>query len=142
MAEGGRVEDLHANTDASKGMSDEAMKIASISPREAAEKSLHEAANELSKGFKGALGFARGGIVGKIMEKRKMAKGGECYSDGGEVSDDRTMGEMDEPEYGNLTYPDPDNVEHTEGMEEAPMDKRKMILGNIMRGIRSRHMGK
>lgn len=79
-------------------------------------------------------------IVQKIMQKRMMAKGGMCYAQGGVVNDDRTMDEMDEPDYGNNTYPDPDNMEHTEGMEEAP--KRKMILSNIMRGIRSRHMGK
>lgn len=77
-------------------------------------------------------------IAGDIV-KRRMAKGGMCYAEGGVVNDDRTEMEMEEPEYGNDTYPDPDNMEHTEGMD---MPKRKMILSNIMRGIRSRHMGK
>lgn len=97
-------------------------------------------------------------IAGDIVNKRMMAKGGMCYAKGGEVDNDA----MDEPGMGHrpdysidddflsaemssevpkLGYPDPDDVEHTEGQGDRGI-KRRQILGNIMRNIRASHMGK
>lgn len=161
MAQGGKVE-VDPQAEAAKKLHDQEGRV---SPEEM------QKAAQVSKSFKDALGMAEGGeveealphpeemhehvepkeedmpnhmfygpkrIAGDIV-KRRMAKGGMCYAEGGVVNDDRTEMEMAEPEFENDTYPDPDNMEHTEGMD---MPKRKMILSNIMRGIRSRHMGK
>lgn len=108
--------------------------------------------NKKSSG--GMASYAKGGEVNeklhpsyepssivKAMRAKKMSEGGMVEDDPhlpeGHNMDDFLSDEEDS-EAINLTYPDPDDMESTEGMgpEEEAMQKRKGMLSKIMSKMR------
>lgn len=74
--------------------------------------------------------YSSGGIVKAIMAK-KMNQGGEVEVP--EYYDEDFLSDEEDSSAINLTYPDPEGKEETEGVEEPKM-RMKKLLDRIMRG--------
>lgn len=132
-----------------------------LDPMDEPEQGAESLTMRVSRMAKGGMARSPSGIA-QAVKMRRMSKGGmtDCYADGGEVDDDvdtmpdYSMGDDDftaegpEDEIPNMTYPDPDGKEDTEGQGDRAMEgddskmKRRGMLKGIMRELSAAHYGK